>query len=269
MYKKHLITYFDILGFKEIIDNSPAKKVKEILTLFREESKPAEIGKHKADMEFINFSDTNIRAYCLETKQNLKHPDGKLYIETLIVAHIQYRLLFEGVLIRGSMTVGDLYANDGMWFGPGLVRGHFLENNIAVFPRIVIDPAVIQCFKETDLLSADHHDLATDTEFLLETVRKDIDGAYYLDYLRAMSTEFDEEGGYGSFLNDHKELIEKRCSKYSELNSISIKYGWLAEYHNSTIRTFDKEVDGWQTDDLLVDIDNIPFRHDLPDMSNE
>jgi hypothetical protein len=61
-------------------------------------------------------------------------------------ATIQFGLAMVGFFIRGGVTVGPLYHDHHVVFGPALNKAYELESKKAVFPRIIIDPTV------TDLL---------------------------------------------------------------------------------------------------------------------
>ena len=45
-----------------------------------------------------------------------------------------------GLLIRGGISVGTYFSDELMIWGKGLVKTYQLENQIAVYPRIIIDP---------------------------------------------------------------------------------------------------------------------------------
>ena len=261
-YKRCLLTYLDILGFKQIVETKTADEIWSILDSFKEAVQPGEYEKKSRTTYFINFSDTNIRAINLNSKYNLQSPNGLLFWETLHVAHVQARLIDESILIRGSLTIDNLYFNKGMIFGPALNRGYYLETDIAVYPRVAIDPEVLRCYESTNLLKSYHHDLDADKEHVLRNIRKDNDGIYYIDYLRTMESEF-EVGGYGSFLNSHKNVIENKAQQLPLLNSLAVKYSWLIEYHNSTILSLGPMIDGWNAADLLIDPSVFQFIYNL------
>ena len=69
-------------------------------------------------------------------------------------------------------------------------------------------------------------------EYIHRLIRRDTDGRYFVDYLRAIESEYDyPESGYPTFLNFHKELIVNRSLKTFKNNrSIRAKYEWLKAY---------------------------------------
>ena len=65
------------------------------------------------------------------------------------MAHVQSTLLLdEGILLRGGITVGDVALSYGQLFGPAVIRGYELENQVARFPRIVVGTEVLQGVEE-------------------------------------------------------------------------------------------------------------------------
>lgn len=261
MYRPCMLSYMDILGFKNLVERSSPQQIKKILHRFREEAKPDEKPSHP--IHFFNFSDTNIRATPLDEPEELKSPSGLLFFELLNLAIIQIRLIDEGVLLRGSLTVGNLYFAENLIFGDALIRGYYLESEIAVYPRIAVDPELIKMYRETPILRNDIHDYETDKKYVEGYLRKDVDGVYYIDYAGGFADDFDDEGDFARFLSRHKQMIESNATAMTSLNSVGLKYNWLVEYHNSTVRRFNDPIEGVSHEKLLIDPSILPFRYDL------
>lgn len=58
-------------------------------------------------------------------------------------ATIQFGLAMIGFFIRGGVTIGPLHHDHRIVFGPALNRAYELESKEAVYPRIIIDPAIL------------------------------------------------------------------------------------------------------------------------------
>jgi hypothetical protein len=66
-----------------------------------------------------------------------------------LVAFIQYIAdIYYHWLVRGGITIGELYLDEILVWGTGLVRAYELENTIAIFPRVVIDRNVLDMMGE-------------------------------------------------------------------------------------------------------------------------
>lgn len=236
MYRRSIFTFLDILGFRQIVEKSDPKLVQEVLATLREEAKPDDNLSELLEMSFLTFSDCTVRTVPIESAANKKHPDGILWHEMLSLVHLQYRMVVRGYLLRGGMTVGDIWMDGDTVFGPAIIKAYSLESEFAVYPRIVIDPLVFEAFDQEPLLRS--HDEDTEWEFIQKLICRDSDGLYFIDYLRGIMTEFDEEGMEFDFLKQHRQLIVKSAKDTKGINKISAKYLWLATYHNAVVREF-------------------------------
>jgi len=246
VYRRSIFTFLDILGFREAVKEKPVADLHRILAVLREAAKPDNWSARTYEMSFMTFSDCTIRAVPVESKANRKNPDGILWYELNDLLHVQYRMLCQGFLLRGSVTIGDICVDGSTVFGPAMVRGYSLESEIAVYPRIIVDPIVIETFKNDDLLVFCPTGLDVkinrriDRSHIRKLVRRDSDGLYFIDYLRAILSEFDDEDGYIDFLAYHKRLILTHSAAQKPISKISAKLLWVAAYHNSVIREIGK-----------------------------
>ena len=151
-YTIALITYLDILGFRSLVTGRSASHIKAVLESLRQESMPDDDLAQLYSMKYFNFSDNVVRVTNLLARGNVTNPTGLLFHEVLGIVHMQARLATEGVLIRGSVTVGKIYTGHGLIFGEGLNRAYELESQVARYPRIVIDPVALEVFATTPAL---------------------------------------------------------------------------------------------------------------------
>jgi hypothetical protein len=232
-YTVALVTYCDILGFKNLVREKSALELRAILETLRAETKPDEdIGKAQR-LHFFNFSDLILRIFDALSEFNREIRPGILFYEVLDLVHAQARLIERDVLIRGALTIGEIATSEGMVFGPALVKAYEMEASSAIYPRIVIDPIVLQTFVETNALRKIEATLEHDSKELLQLIRQDVDGLYFVDYLRAIRSE-DTEERYLVFLRKHREMIERRLNGLDAIG-VASKLGWLASYHNQTV----------------------------------
>ncbi|MBF0411046.1 MAG: hypothetical protein HQM10_27145 [Candidatus Riflebacteria bacterium] len=237
VYDQSIIVYFDILGFKEMVKNSSALSIWELLTKFRNKSKVKEDEQEMFGKQFSNFSDTVIISTKIQSKLNKKQPWGIFFHELIEMIYLQVALLqSQKVFVRGVMTIGHIIHKDNLFFGPGLIKAYELERDVSVYPRIIIDPKIIEIYLTTSLLKSANHDIITDWSYIKNLIRKSSDGIYFIDYLKAINTEIDDFDDYCSFLSLHRELIIENASKFKDLSKISAKYSWLAEYHNEIVK---------------------------------
>lgn len=222
-YQKMLFVYLDILGFRSLVEFSktdPAQidRIRDLLDLL----------KSKADFNFVNltttlnFSDLVVRA----TRLDSGNPINWINSELIFLSKLQCELAVRhGVLLRGGVTIDGISLDNNLLFGPALVRAYELAENLAIFPRIAIDNAVL-AFREHGLI--------------FNACRKQADdGIYFIDYLYGAYQGFlkdDWSGGRFGLLQKHKSFVERKLREFAALGErVKQKAVWLAIYHNDVI----------------------------------
>ncbi len=264
-YSECIVTYIDILGFKNLIKT---KKPIEIYNILREFHKSIDnkswynslgFNEHAIDegkLKYFVFSDLMLRARKLDETNIL----DKEYIISLIIYELlsitqdQYNLITNNnVLVRGTLHIDKLFFEDknDIVFGPALIEAYQIEEEIALYPRLVISEKCIEFIKSNS--------------FTRNLIRKDFDGIYFADYLYFHSLKVS-----GDLLES--KLLEQRFDKHknsiiylNEQNSnevninikrkVQMKIDWLANYHNLTISR-------------LSEISNKSFLNDLKIQNN-
>jgi hypothetical protein len=238
-YTQSIISYLDVLGFRDLIDNKSAGHISRIVRILKEKAKPdQEISKGNG-VKFFNFSDTVIRITPIKSQVNQKDKAGNLFWEILDLVHIQYHLICQEIILRGAVSAGDIVKSWGVMYGPGLVNAYELEQR-ASFPRIIVDPKVFQLLRETSSLWL--HDFEEERKAIMNLLKKDTDGHWFVDYLRSIETEMDyPEEDYPKFIRKHADLIADGLVRQRLNSRVVKKFKWLKQYHNSTvIERFDK-----------------------------
>ncbi|MGH9488888.1 MAG: hypothetical protein ACRD17_00130, partial [Terriglobales bacterium] len=240
-YERSVLTYIDILGFRELVETKSAGDISRSIRVVRELVEPYQFKTRfpkikKAD--FRNFSDLCLVRKAIAPKGKLP-ATGEARSQILRMVHTQSNLLLrEGILLRGGITVGDVALSYGQLFGPAVIRGYELEHQVARFPRIVVGEEVLREAKTNPALWT-HGDGGEELRGVKSMLRRDFDGEYFVDYLRILKDELDEPEDYPQLLELHSEFIQKGLEKYAAKASVLPKYKWLREYHRRT-------VDEWQ-----------------------
>lgn len=263
MYRRSIFTFIDILGFREIAQKGKPEEIKALLENLQREAQPDDKVADELEMSFLTFSDSTVRVVPLDSKSNKKYPGGILWQELLSVVFLQSRMVRSRCFIRGGLTIDDIYIDDGMVFGPAIIKAYTLESEFAVYPRIVVDPAVFQLFEKEPLLK--HHDTETEWEYLQKVIRRDSDGLYFVDYISGILSEFDEEGMEFDFLSAHKDIVLESAAAFKGLNKIAAKYLWLANYHNTVIREISPKAFahyGFEQEDYIITTEELPMLYE-------
>jgi hypothetical protein len=231
-YRPAVITFVDILGFREIVRERSASEVQDILGRVRSFA-ARETGEQSFEhTRAFSFSDSVIRVRHYDTE----YPSGALFQEVLSLVHAQGELINDGVLLRGGLTTGLIHAESTSIFGPGFVRAYGLESEFANYPRIVLGAEVFSALRTDERLHANHHDAVDEIHYLRHLLRRSDDGLWFVDYLKAFREELDNPDVYPDLLLRHRDTIVSGASNPAE--RVQQKYHWLALYHNQVCQEF-------------------------------
>jgi disulfide oxidoreductase YuzD len=177
-----------------------------------------------------------VRTTNILSTNNKRHQVGILFYELLDLIHIQLALFEKGILIRGSVVINEVFHRNPYIFGPGLNQAYKIENEKAIYPRIVVSEEIFELVKSSPLLKARHHTFSEESEYVQGLVRKYRDKNYFLDYLSVAESEVNEPpNDYIKYLKLHKSKIQFGLNKYSKNQNVLEKYKWLKKYHNNTV----------------------------------
>lgn len=215
--KTHVICYIDFLGSKEIMKKgeryaffenihdafSFAIKIENQLKLF-------------GNLKFKVFSDNILIAHEVIDKYD-KQEVFKAYNNIAnFLKSFAWKFIKRGMLFRGGITLGDVAINEIMVWGNGLVEAVKIEENISIYPRIVISDKLLNVFELYGL-----EDYEFEEKF---SCLKDTDGCVFVDYINYSeppTSQITIEEGYLVILE-----------KIKECNSPKIlqKYNWHKNY---------------------------------------
>lgn len=236
-YRPAVVTFLDILGFRERVVSSGenAGDIRRILSNLRNFSSSNDSEEDDVNefehTQSIAFSDSIVRVRFYDTQ----YPSGAVFQEVLSLLHVQAEMMAQDVLVRGGITVGPVFLEGDMAFGPGFMRAYDLECQYANTPRIVVGPEVFTKMRSDPRLVAFDHDAAEDIHYLRKMLMRGDDGFWFIDYLQAMRSELDEPERYPDLVRQHRTLIIE-SARSSPANSRTLqKYLWLACYLNGAI----------------------------------
>lgn len=201
---KYCIAYLDILGGKNLICKDSDNTFLNHLNMFFEdaicEAETANIFDNK-DIIVKFFSDNILLAIKLNNRDTNR--TNKLTKLLNIVGNIQIEILEYGYLMRGAIVEGEFYHNNKFVYGKALVEAVNIEENIAIYPRIIIQKQI--------------------QEVTPHYCYQDADGEYYLNsflYCSGLS--------YVRFKNSLLDMLKK----YANNQKIMQKIIWAITYYN-------------------------------------
>ena len=200
----YCIAYLDILGGKSLICKDSDNIFLNHLSMFFEdaicEAEMAQIFS-KQDVIVKFFSDNILIA--IKLNANDEKRVAKLTKLLNIAGNIQTEVLGYGYLMRGAIVEGDFYHDEKFVYGKALVEAVNIEENVAIYPRIIIQKQI--------------------QELLPQYCYQDNDGEYYLNsflYCSAMS--------YVGF----KISLLGMLREYASNPRIKRKIMWTITYYN-------------------------------------
>ena len=216
---RHLVAFVDLLGFRAAvaqpatrdqilnllldlsqlsgegsIERVALEDLNQILDKLRSPDRPkgmpnyvsSENGRHTFARPAISaFSDTVVVSFKIDPsgKNGLTLDEG-LHFMYFTAGHLAGKAFDAGLLIRGGLTAGDLYHQDGVLMGPALIEAYELEQGVAGYPRLV-------CSK----VLSDDESIKQGTRGF--TCYLDTDGLLCLDYLsEVIMRQVDHEARY-------------------------------------------------------------------------
>lgn len=206
--KKHVIAYLDILGAQKLMVSDENISFLGVLqNEYEQITNLPNVLKHIPQFESIKvkiFSDNIIIAS--ELTGNKVTNKEKLNKILQMVSYLQFDLLPKKLLLRGGITIGDLFINDIFVYGKALIDAYKLESTMAIYPRVITSNAIASLNKE-------------------ESIIRDFDGEWFVNFYFGIL-------GPGLYIDAStwiKKIIEE-CPKKDK--KILQKIKWLVNYHN-------------------------------------
>lgn len=243
-YRECIVTFLDVVAFTPLVMQESPSRAHRVLEAVREMM--VQIGQSvRYEARYLQFSDSVVKWTPLDSPANRAAPCGLVFDELLGLGHAQGELANAGIWVRGGVALGGMAYETEHVFGPGLVRAHILESQVAVYPRIVIDPELLAQVRSRAEFRKDTHDAAKELGTLRAMLRRDTDGLWWVDYLRVLSEDANSGAHAAAFAVNHRDQIQRDLSA---LGSIRIdtsrpaaKLVWLAQYHNDFVRQWSEE----------------------------
>lgn len=144
---KYLVAYIDFLGGVDLIENDKnnlnLSKIKQIYTFVLNKAMEIEKQETIKKIKYKIFSDNVVIASKIKMNTSLQIKRSIINFFYL-VALFQIYALEQNYLLRGGITLGDLYIDKDMVWGEALVRAYKQESKEAINPRILIDNSIIK-----------------------------------------------------------------------------------------------------------------------------
>ena len=169
---EYIVAYIDLLGVTNKIKSKDSQlamnKLHNLYTLSVKLTRDVQIEENQ-DIQFKIFSDNIIIA----KKLSNQIPQRTQEIRSLLMCAGHFQELSAGDsvgwLLRGGISIGQLFIDDVMVWGEALLKSYYLEDKVANYPRIIIDKDIVNEIIQNNVLC--------------EYLRKDFDNLYFLNFL--------------------------------------------------------------------------------------
>lgn len=216
-FKTCLICFLDLLGSTEAIENDEILFFTSVYEIFNAAKEMCVEYGHLLKYDNIKmkaFSDNIIFVYELPEDNNYEKVCYAVQTMVSFVSIFQFLALNKRILLRGGLTVGNVFFSDMFVWGKGLVEAYKMENNLAIYPRVLVNQKVLN-------LLIDH-----DGKIKYGiTVYCDNDAQCYIDFLSQVNQQD------RPFLISHiNGIINSLKEKYKNNIRVLQKIAWLESY---------------------------------------
>ncbi len=233
-YDVGFVAFIDVLGWSHAIERSVqdselrtrmARVQSAVLQRASEILDPNDSGAPslRANTYGYQFSDANILA--VPQRESTRAGAEFVALWCRLIAREYFRA---GLLVRGGVTIGRIFCEQGVCFGPALTRAYKLEQSAAQ-PMVVIDP----CRKVQDYFCDEEQygALSSEGPHTNNLFAKTADGRLFVDYLRPDPCTNPRYRPLDVFQEDElSKLLEKFSTEKSDPLDVREKKSWFQRY---------------------------------------
>ena len=227
-YVEAVVVLVDVLGFRETVASQPAREVLTLLQSFQQTWRAGSLDSMfpRAESSKRSFSDTAVRVMPVPT-DGTDDDRGDLFIRAALeVRDVQIKLLRVGVLIRGAITIGEIYVGSAGVFGPAFIAAVDLEKK-ASFSRVVVQQQLLEITERSRYAHRIQYVIGTPP-----------DGVPFVDYLHSAKFEYFAVERYLDFLQEHKAWLRPHLRRLATGGPREReKLEWAIYYHNTVVQS--------------------------------
>ena len=229
-YEDRLILFIDFLGFKEVVATtaSDPAALRRLVDALNEIGSMGDMPAFESQ-RVTQFSDSVVLSYAVNEKS------GAFWMINEIALTV-ISLVFRGYLLRGAVTIGPLYHEDRHVVGPAMVAAVEMETKIACFPRVIVDPAVLQLARRH---RREGHSAHEEEQYVRSFISEDADGQLFIDYVSwnsVVAVAGAEDEDYPAYLAHLSAMIETGLA-HEDVRVVE-KYLWLHPRYVEVLKGF-------------------------------
>ena len=240
VYENRIVIFFDILGFRNLVNNSAKisgkeyDKVKWVLSYIKKFYKDEISKPYFTSKQISFFSDSVIISF--EEKEISQTFYTFCDLQILLM-----NLASNGFVMRGALSYGKLFHDKSFLFGPAFMEAYDNETKKAIFPRIILDKSILLLNQGKKSQAAFKEDLP----YFFDILSIDDDGLLFFDYFYKGCNNLDSEEQFFQYMGKLKMMIELNLAAARKLKNrkVKAKYLWMKSKFNESVRTVKKEYD--------------------------
>ena len=216
-FENYIIAYIDFLGIKEKMKNDCSFESLQILKFLL--SGTQKTACYISDINAINDFDIKIFSDNVVIAQKVNEEKLSTQIISIInlVASIQLCALIQfDFWLRGGITIGELYIDNSVVWGTGLIDAYNIENNLANYPRVIISDKVLKKYEDCKIKELN----------LYALIKEDFDGLWFVDFIIA-APNLKQIPTISGILNERVVLYANASDRVKQ------KINWVITYFNS------------------------------------
>lgn len=211
-----IVSFIDILGSTKAIQDNAQESLNIVHDAYIESLKLFEkVFTNKRIKPMVKIFSDNI---VIAANRKGESGHGAFLAVCMMSAIIHLEFLKRKLLTRGAISTGNFFCDDTMVWGTGLVNSYLLENKVAIYPRIIIDPKLIGELK-----------IAIDGEkyHSHKWLKQDEDGLFFVHYYNDSVSNKE----YLKLLL--LEIVETKIVEYTDKIEICQKWLWYRSFLQS------------------------------------
>lgn len=216
-FDEYIIAYIDFLGMtdrmKEDSSFESLMTMKFLLSNTKFVANYVSKTNDIKDFEIKLFSDNVVIAQKID---RTRLGDQIISMVNLLASLQFWALMQFNFWLRGGITIGNLFIDDTVVWGTGLIDAYKLESTIAYYPRIVFNEKVIKEYEQYKKESLN----------LFALIKKDCDGFWFIDFLKALPNL--------EAIPIISDSLRENVQKYADYGDrVKQKINWMINYFNS------------------------------------
>lgn len=231
--EEYFVLYMDMLGSEKRIDEDNDDKwlnaINDLYLKAIDYTKSLGENLYRIEYQVKIFSDNIIVA----VKRPITFPDydNRLYFLVYVASYIQIHALIDySWLLRGCLTIGDLYIDNNFVWGKALTSVINIESNLAVYPRIIMDEKLVINRRElADEPKQESGNMSIEETDFLFPVMRDSDGLFSLDYF-AIQVQSDPNITLREIVDKSNNIMSELEQEADKAMKILQKIEWVKSY---------------------------------------